>query len=60
VLEYMRRYSPYDMLQNNKRYPPLILSGALSDRQVMFHEPASNWSFHLFLFVVKFVLFSVC
>jgi oligopeptidase B len=39
-LAYMRRYSPYDNLEHGQRYPPVLLTGALADRQVLFHEPA--------------------
>jgi len=39
VREYMLQYSPYDLLQQGRRYPPVLLSGATSDKQVLFHEP---------------------
>ncbi len=40
ALDYMKQYSPYDCLQKGRRYPPVLLSAALADHQVMFHEPA--------------------
>ena len=40
VLAYMQRYSPYDRLEKGRRYPPVLLTAALADHQVVFHEPA--------------------
>lgn len=39
VREYMLRYSPYNLLQQGRRYPPVLMSGSTSDKQVLFHEP---------------------
>jgi hypothetical protein len=35
----MRTYSPYDLLTKGRRYPPVLLSASLADKQVCFHEP---------------------
>lgn len=38
-MSYFLRYSPYDVLKPGRRYPPVLLSGAIADKQVRFHEP---------------------
>ena len=40
IREYIASYSPYDNVKSGQRYPPTLLSGAIADRQVMYHEPA--------------------
>jgi oligopeptidase B len=39
VLEYMKKYSPYDNVNPDIEYPPVLLAGSLSDTQTQFFEP---------------------